>query len=442
MLSVVVASGCSHRSDYQRPPLQLPEGGAEATQAAVLTDNWWEAFNDPALNRLVEGVLNAHPDMAKAALTLRIAASEYELAQGAFRPDVTGSLTSQSSRSLKHADSGKFGGGSSWGLGYEVDLWGKLAAQRDVAEFGLYATWEDRQALRLMLIGKTLASYWQLAYLHQALISSESQLVMLQQQSALVQRRYEVGEVAQQEWLTFQQRVVNYDTVRLDLQQQQARERNVLRRLLGVSHGPLPVEPTVLSTPFAPPAVGLPVTLLSRRPDIKSAEWRLRGQLAKYDQARVSFYPTLSLSANVSTQGKSVGDALKNPVGALGATLALPFLEYEKSRQMTGIAELTYQQEAVTFRQRLYDAILEVEDARDAYQSSQAQVAALRQQWVLARQSERIAHQRYQVGEGRLSSWLDEQGGKRDAELAWLAGSKEQLMRLVALCQALGGGMS
>ncbi|HDO1342637.1 TPA: TolC family protein [Aeromonas veronii] len=137
-----------------------------------------------------------------------------------------------------------------------------------------------------------------------------------------------------------------------------------------------------------------------------------------------------------------MGDALKNPVGALGATLALPFLEYEKSRQMTGIAELTYQQEAVTFRQRLYDAILEVEDARDAYQSSQAQVAALRQQWVLARQSERIAHQRYQVGEGRLSSWLDEQGGKRDAELAWLAGSKEQLMRLVALCQALGGGMS
>ncbi|HDO1342638.1 TPA: TolC family protein [Aeromonas veronii] len=277
----------------------------------MLTDNWWEAFNDPALNRLVEGVLNAHPDMAKAALTLRIAASEYELAQGAFRPDVTGSLTSQSSRSLKHADSGKFGGGSSWGLGYEVDLWGKLAAQRDVAEFGLYATWEDRQALRLMLIGKTLASYWQLAYLHQALISSESQLVMLQQQSALVQRRYEVGEVAQQEWLTFQQRVVNYDTVRLDLQQQQARERNVLRRLLGVSHGPLPVEPTVLSTPFAPPGGGTAGDAVVATSGYQVGGMALAGTVSKIRSSSGQFLPHVIVECQCEYAGKECGRCIK-----------------------------------------------------------------------------------------------------------------------------------
>ena len=130
---------------------------------------------------------------------------------------------------------------------------------------------------------------------------------------------------------------------------------------------------------------------------------------------------------------------LQNPVGTLGATLALPFLEYNKTQLSIASADIDYQIAETEFRKQLYTALLEVEDGLAARQQGEQRLRYLEQQRAYAREAERLAGARFLAGATGVQPWLDEQNRLWDAELALLAQQQAQLNNMAGIYRALGG---
>ncbi len=189
-------------------------------------------------------------------------------------------------------------------------------------------------------------------------------------------------------------------------------------------------------------AVGIPADVLARRPDVKAAELRLRKTLAKGDEIRTSFYPSLTLTGSASTASDRLAQVLQNPVGTLGASLALPFLEYNRTQLAIESSELDYQIAETEFRKQLYTALVEVEDNLAARHYGQQRLDYLQEQLSYAQEAERLAKARFQAGATGAQAWLDEQNRLWDAQQSLLAQQKEQLTTTAKIYRALGGSDS
>lgn len=435
---------CSQQSSYQRQELALadhwqqPDDGLTRQQAGP----WWQGFHDPELDRLIEAVLAANPDMQVAGLRLRSALLSADLADTNLTPSVDASLGGNGTKNLKSGQSegSKGSMGPSLTLGYEVDLWGRLASVRDQASWEAEASAQDLAATRLMLIGKALEQYWQLAYLGSAITLGQQQLANYERAEQLTQTKYRAGAVTRLDLVQASQQKAGKQAELSSLLMQQEQARNALRLLLGRSSGPLAFEPKALPTTAIPTlSVGIPADVLARRPDVRAAELRLRKTLAKGDEIRTGLYPTLKLTGGASSSSDTLTQVLQNPVGTLGASLALPFLEYNKTRLAIAGSKLDYQIAEAEFRKQLYGALVEVEDGLAARHHGEQRLNYLAEQLDFAKEAERLARARYQAGATGVQPWLDEQNRLWDAELALLGQQKEQLNTMAKIYKALGG---
>ncbi|BCS48533.1 transporter [Aeromonas jandaei] len=437
----IALGGCSQQSTYHQQDLAIAPVWQQANseQLATQAGPWWQAFHDPQLNQLVEAVLAANPDMRIAALKLKSARLGADQADTNLTPSVNGSLGASSNKDLKSGKSTS-SMGPSLGLSYEVDLWGKLASARDQASWEAAASEQDLASTRLMLIGNSLEQYWQLGYLASAITLSEQQLANLARTEQLTQAKYKAGAITRLDLAQARQQQAGKQAELASLKAQQEQARNALRLLLGRSHGQLEYAPTSLTTqPIPELAVGIPADLLARRPDVKAAELRLRKTLARGDEIRTGFYPSLTLTGSASTASDRLAQVLQNPVGSLGATLALPFLEYNHTRLAIASSQVDYQIAETEFRKQLYTALVEVEDNLAARSYGQQRLSYLQEQLGYAKESERLAKARFEAGATGVQAWLDEQNRQWDAEQSLLAQQKEQLNTTAKIYRAIGG---
>lgn len=223
------------------------------------------------------------------------------------------------------------------------------------------------------------------------------------------------------------------------LRQQRVETRHALAILFNAAPGSatlgavLPTEPQQLSADDMPAvAAGLPAELLGRRPDVRAAELRLRESLVSADATRASYYPSLTLTGSLGGASSSLANVLANPGGMLGAGLLLPFLNQTAMKLNAELSKVRYQEAAVNFRQSLYQALSEVENALSARTQYAQQLAA-------ARDVERLYELRYRAGAATLKLWLDAQEKRRSAELALAENQYNRLNNQVTLYKALGG---
>ncbi len=189
-------------------------------------------------------------------------------------------------------------------------------------------------------------------------------------------------------------------------------------------------------------AAGIPAAVLAHRPDLKAAEMRLRSTLEDENSTRASYYPSLSLTSSLGTSSTHLVRLLENPVATLGADLALPFVQWNQARLNTQIAEAATEQAVVEFRQTLYEALQDVENALSARTHYLQQETALRRSFTLAKTAEQMAETRYRAGETGVQDWLDQQQTRRTADLALAKNRYNQLQNMMTLYQALGGDPS
>lgn len=438
----VVPTGYGTGSSSLGPADTVPASGLDQPRADVREDAWWAGFGDAGLDRLVTRMLEANNDLAVAGLNVQRARLQAGLADNTLWPQPSlSAISGGRSRAIDRSDDWRradYSAGVS--LSWEVDLWGKLRTQRDIAVWSAQASEEDRQNTALVAIGDAINYYWSLAFLNQSIDAGTANLERLQRTLELVQARFDAGAASGMEVRQARQSLEAQRSAQSALEQQRVEMRNALTVLLDGQPWPQADEPRSLDGAVSPALeAGLPAYLLARRPDLRAAELRLRNSLKQIHVTATRYYPTLTLNGGVGTSGPSLGDVLRNPVATLGANLSLPFLNLQRVQLDTDIAGTDYQIAATSFRKTLYTALSEVDNALSARDQLAIQLAASQASFDEAVAVERAEEVRYRVGATGLRDWLLAQQTRRDAELSLARVRRDQLANDVTLFKALGG---
>jgi NodT family efflux transporter outer membrane factor (OMF) lipoprotein len=438
---VTLLAGCDTlRTPYERPGITQPQQWAHGTAAdqAGQSDAWWRRFGDASLDRLVDRVLARDNDLAVAAVNLRRARLQARFA--VINPTISATDSYTYTTPLRGPLPATRVNTGSLLASYEVDLFGALAAEKDVARWEARASAEDLASTRLSLIGTTVDDYYQIAYLNERIALAEQSVAYAQRTLDLVQVQARAGAASSLEVAESTQSLESQQATLRGLTEQRVEARSALNLLLNGESAGETDELELLPTGDPPPVdAGLPAALLARRPDLQAAEMRLREKLASVDQTRLSFYPKLSLTGSLGTSSSTLANLLQNPAGTLGADFAAPFLQWDELTLNVGVSKANYEAAAIQFRQTLYQALTDVENALSARTQFAAETVHLEASLENARTVERLDEIRYRAGSIPLKTWLDSQETRRQAEALLAQNRLVQLQTYVALCKALGG---
>ncbi len=409
-----------------------------------LIPEFYQSYNDPKLSSLVERALAYNYDLTSAYLTLKQAQLELGLAQANMHPTVSASLNSSVSRDLERDNGSNRSASSNLGISYELDLFGRLAANERASFESFKATAYDYKAMRLTIIQRTCEYYWNYAYAQEALQLAQEQLKASQQRLNLVKVKRDSGAA---DGLEYDQALVNHRGVEQTVYQRAyelTAARNALNTLLGwYSDQDVGADITTLAlehTTCPQIAVPLPATLLSQRPDLMAYEARVRAAFARVDEANANFYPTFSLNAAVGGgASESLVKFLTDPIGSLGAAITFPFFNYNELSLQKESALVERDRAKLDFVNGFITAVQEVSDAlNDLSYQEQLQLSTQDEYQLTAANLKRY-EERYRYGSASLTEVLDASDALRSAQNKLLSSKRDLLNAAMTLMIALGG---
>lgn len=428
------------KSDYRVPEVNYPINWTKGDLDGNPAPFDWKEFNDPHLDNWLHQVMTNNNDMAIAAMRVYRARLDAERTGITNTPALKGSLGVDGKKQLNNSSGMTKSGSFSLNTSYELELWGKIARQRDVAEWAVHASEEDFRSARLTLLAEASNNYWRIGFVNQQIAILQQSIDYAKETLRLAEIRYRAGSTSLQDVIDAQQNLLTQENQLTGLQRERSQVLNKQAVLLGTVPGCLIVEPTTLPKGSLPKVnANIPARVLMRRPDISAKEWQLREALATVDIKRSEYYPTFNLTGALGTSSTSLLSLLHNPVGSVGANLTLPFLEWRQRDIEVKIARNDYEQRVLEFKQLLYKAMSSIEDALSLRNQLMVQEARLRDELELARKSEWLNKVRYQQGAVRISFWLDAQEKRRQVEFRMNENRFNQLQNLAKIYLEFGG---
>lgn len=441
LLALLLLAGCGSltRSDYQRPLLSLPTQWGPATD--TVSEYGWQRFGDPRLSRVIEQVLESNNDLAAAAITVQQARVAAGLTDTNMTPDVAVSGSASNSKNTRRGTSAQENYSSGITIGWELDLWGKLARAREQSEWEAVASEQDYHATVLTTMGTTAQLYWRIALYNQQIRNQRDGLAISQQTVQQVTSWFNAGKVGQLDVLQAQQALLERENQWRTLVQQRQNTRNALALLLN-----RPAEqhadeaPALDANQQVPIAQKTPLRVIAQRPDIQAAESRLRAALAGYDASRLQFYPALSLDASLNAGSQIFSQWFSDPIRTIGGTLALPFIQWNTQQLTVKQADLAVKQAAIAFRSTAYAALAEVDEAMENRLSADEQRARLHQSLILSQRRLTLTESRYRAGAVDFQTLLNAQDDLLTLENALAQTQYDYLYATLQLWLAQGGG--
>lgn len=438
--------GCGQalKSDYQRPMLSVPDAWRvkdTGEGVAKFSPHWWDNFGDPQLSRLIVSMLQSNNDLALAGIKLRQARLAAGISDLNLTPDVTVGGIASNTKSLHHDTTPTESYSNALSASYELDLWGKLARIREQSDWLAKASEQDLQATALSLIGTTSQLYWQIASLNQQIGNVRQSLEIARETLRMVTSRWKAGDLGQLDYLQAQQTVLSREISLRDLLQQRDESRNALAILLSRPPGQYPAERQTLDLhQRVPVAQRLPLETIAKRPDVQSAELKLRAALAGSDVARLSFYPSLSLSASLNAGAAVFQQWFSNPARTLGSAVDLPFIQWNKVQLTVDQAGLDVQSTAIQFRHASYSALQDIDNAMSQRLTWQQEKQHLLNDLALSQQRLVLVESQYHHGSVSYQALLDAQNALLVSENALVTNQYKYLYSTMKLWLALGGG--
>ncbi len=437
--------GCATPIDDTRPVIELPAQWNEAAPgSSELQRDWWRGFGSAELAQLIDAAQASSPTLAIAAERVLQAELLVRSAGATLFPSVGigGAIGAQRSDPSGASARTSKSTNVSLGVSYEVDLWGRLSAGVKGAEASLAANRYDFETARLSLTTGVANAYFQALALRMRLVIAGENLAVAERVFKIVDSRYRNGaasalDVSRQRITELAQRAAIEP-----LQIQERQTVTALAILLGRAPQTLQVASRSFDD-FAIPEVSasLPSELLVRRPDLASAEAQLAGADADVAVARAALLPSVSLSASAGIGAASLL-SLSNPATSIGLTASIAQTLFDGGRLRNNVAlgESARRQLVESYRNAIYTALKEVEDALGNLKSNRGQELAQLAIRDEAQRALRLAELRYREGADDITSVLDAQR-TLFSSLDQLA--QFRLARLTAaldLFKALGGG--
>lgn len=441
---LILLSSCGIYTNYQRPDLQTDNlfgEGVETADTANLADlYWWEIFTDPDLQELIKTGLENNTDLQIAYLRIIESKAALQSAKLAYLPSL--SLNPQGTISsfdgAKASKSYQLPVDASW----EIDIFGKLTNAQKKQRAALEQSEAYRQAVQTQLVASIANSYYTLLMLDSQLAISEQTAANWKENVQMMNALKKAGQTNEASVAQAEANSLAVDASLLDLKQQIIEVENALSVMLGET--PHTITRGSLSGQTFPEetAVGIPLRILSNRPDVKSAEASLAQAFYATNEARSAFYPSLTLSGSAGWVNNG-GGIVSNPGALLLQTigsLSQPLFNKGKNKANLKIAQAQQEEAKLTFRQTLLDAGAEVNNALTQCQIAQEKVAIYQKQ--VDRLETAVQSTRLLMKHGNTTylEVLTAQETLLQAELTQVSNRFNEIQGIISLYQALGGG--
>ena len=448
ILCMAAMSSCHIYRNYQRPE-GLPTdslfrdwaNGRSEVDSLTLGDLPWQVlFRETLLQDLIRYGLENNTDMQTALLRVDQAKAQLKAARLSFLPSLAlspqGTLTgTDGSKTVKTYE---LPIQASW----EIDLFGNLRNAKKGSQATLLQQEAYRQAIRSDLIASIANGYYSLLMLDGQLEISRATLEVWKEQIRVMESKFKVGEETENAVSQARASLHELEATHNDLLRQQREVENALCTLLGTTARS--IERGSLEQQTFPERInaGLPVRLLSKRPDVVQAEMVLANAYYTVNQARSAFYPNLTLSGNAGW-ANSLGQVVSNPGGwilSAVASLTQPIFNRGKLISNLRVSKDEEQIALLAYKQALLDAGQEVNDALYATESVQRSLDSHRRQCKELERAVQTSEALYRTGNATYLELLTARQSLLNARLNAVSDRFTYCQSIINLYNALGGG--
>ena len=438
----VAMTGCGIYKPYTRPEIQTDGlyGDAESADTMTLGNlRWQEVFTDPALQSLIEEGLANNTDLQSAQWRVKEAEATLKSARLAYLPSFNfapqGSISSFDNQNTTKTYSIPVT--ASW----QIDIFNGLTNAKRKAKALYLQSQEYEQAVKTQLIASV-------ANLYYTLLMLDSQYTVTEETAAKWRQSVEMMRAMKDAGLTNEAGVAQYEANTLsieaslhDLAYQRTQTENSLCSLLG--EAPHPIERGLLEAQQMPAtlAVGVPLQMLSNRPDIRQAEYSLMQSYYATASARSALYPSITLSGTLGwTNNNGIIVDPGKLIWTAAASLLQPIFNANANRAQVKIAKAQQEESRLAFQQALLNAGAEVNNALVQCQSARAKTDLRIAQIEALERAVEATELLMQHGTTTYLEVLTAQQSLLSAQLSQISDQFDEIQGIVNLYQALGGG--
>ncbi|MDQ6619772.1 MAG: efflux transporter outer membrane subunit [Pseudomonadota bacterium] len=424
------------------PTFKEAQGWVAATPGDALDrGSWWTLFGDPALTSLAARVEVSNQNVAAALAAYEQARAIVREQRANLFPSMAldgGATRSRSGAGTRNNFQVSIGG--SW----EPDVWGRLRHTIAAASATAQASAADLAAARLAAQGELAANYFNLRDVDAQKALLATTIEGYERSLQIAQNRYAQGIVARTDVLQAQTQLGNARAEIKGLERQRAQLEHAIAVLVGEAPGNFTLAPAewIASVPEVP--VGLPSTLLERRPDIASAERRVAAANEQIGVARTAFFPNFNLNASLGDAASHIADLFRasSLLWSLGLSAAQTL--FDAGARSARVEEVTRAHEAAVarYRQTVLAALQDVENQLAASRVLKEQEAFRREASLAADEVERQVLNRYRAGLVGYTEVVTAQATALNARRTLTQLLADRQTTTVALIQSLGGGWS
>lgn len=486
MLSLLMAalffSGCSFAPDYHRPEQELPSSwGRDESKPrpGELSREWWRRFNDEALNDLVSRALAQNRNLEQSLARVDSARAALGLARAGLFPQISAQGSGERARAsldtsasyglvrelgaLENRVDALDGQGarsvsapsrvdSLWSgavqAAWEIDIWGRYRNAADAARENLLSAEDAAQAMELSLAGQVCSAYFDMLNYREQRDLTERTLKVRESSAALYEKQYAAGAISELDILNVRTQV---DSLKDSLAQAKTRLEQAEGALLLLT-GATPEEifsgrakrgTPLAELPAAPQLpVGLPSELLTRRPDIRSAEASLRAAHFQVGEARAAFFPSISLTGSLGTSSTELDRLFSGAAGTwnFGGGVSLPIFTFGRTVSGVRQAEAAVRAAAAAYELSVQQAFSDIRSALAAQKGSADSVKSLADAASHMEKAAELARVRYESGYSPYLDVLEAERTLYASQMQLAASRAAQLSAVAQVCVALGGG--
>ena len=448
--------GCSLAPKYNRPdeklPTQLGEGQAVSAQDASL-EKWWERFNDPTLNKLVEQALAQNTDLMMAFANVKQSRAALGIAKADYGPSLSANSTNYRKdtvdRELATGQKSPDNYFYQYGLlSYELDLFGRVASSNKAARQDLLSSEYAAQSAHALVAAQTASTYFNLIAAREQLRITQQSLETRKHTLKIQEDRLAAGYGSDGDRQQAVAELANAEVTIPDLKNAIESTQTALRILVGASAEEIWNKSAMENVPEVlpePPAISLdviPATVLEARPDVVAAEAQLKAANARIGVARAQRLPAISLTAILGTADNHFDDLFQTSTSTwtLTGAATAPVFDFGRSRNRVKSAKAAKESAEWNYRAVVRNAFKELRDAATSSDLSRESVESRTRQAEAWDRNLEIALSRSEAGYDDPLTLLDSERGQLAAQLALVSAKRDRLVAAVNLCRALGGG--
>ena len=426
-------------------PAYFNDAQRQATKEAgeIAGLNVRRIVNEPTAAALAYGLDKANKDMKIAVAKVKEMIASKRITFADQFPEIGARIYGQKERLNYGGDNPKPDPeyGAKLALSWELDLWGNLRWANEAGIAAYLQSVEARHALQMTLVAEVAAAYYELCALDQEQDIVRHTLAARREGVRLAKLRFEGGLTSETSYSQAQVELARTETLLPSLEQKIKIKENDLAFLLGQYSGDIPRglplrEQHLLETL----PVGLPSSLLERRPDMRQAEQKLREANARVGVAQTDLFPKISLTGNLGFENEELTNFIKSPAWFLAGDLLQPLFAMGKNKAKLKAARARYEQEVYNYQKSVLSVFKEVNNAIVTIRKAKEVRMSYEKLLNAADTYLQLAQLQYINGVTSYMDVLDAQRGLLDAQLSLNKAMLDELLSTVYLYKALGGG--